>query len=98
MKKIIYLAFLIIFFVLAFTFAQKNQQLVNIDYYAGLSVQTQLYLAIFVSLGIGLVLGYLISMTARMRTRGEMKKAQRQAHDAESKLEKIKTSQEMSAQ
>lgn len=98
MKKIINLVLLVIFFVIAFTFAQKNQQLVNIDYYAGLSVQTQVYMAIFISLGIGLILGYLISMTARMRTRGEMKKAQRQAQDAESRLEKIKTSQELSAQ
>ena len=96
MKKIINLVLLLIFFVIAFTFAQKNQQLVNIDYYAGLSVQTQVYMAIFVSLGIGLILGYLISMSARIRTRGEMKKAKREAHDAQTQLEKIKTSQELS--
>ena len=97
MKKIINLFLLLIFFVLAFTFAQKNQQLVSIDYYAGLSVQTQVYIAIFASLGIGLILGYLISMSARMRTRGEMKKAQREAQDAQTQLQKVKTSQELSA-
>lgn len=96
MKKIINLALLLIFFVIAFTFAQKNQQLVNIDYYAGLSFQTQVYMVIFISLAIGLIMGYLISMTARMRTRGEMKKAKREAHDAQSQLEKIKTNQELS--
>ena len=96
MKKIFNILLLIIFFVVAFTFAQKNQQLVNINYYAGLSTQTQMYLAIFASLGIGLILGYLISMSARMRTRGEMKKAQRQAQDAQTRLDKIKTSQELS--
>ncbi len=98
MKKIINLVLLLVFFVLAFTFAQKNQQLVNIEYYAGLSIQTQVYLAIFASLGIGLILGYLISMSARLRTRGEMKKARREAEDAQSKLEKIKTGQKLSPQ
>lgn len=98
MKKTINLLLLLLFFVLAFTFAQKNQQPVNIDYYAGLSVETQLYIAVFVSLGIGLLLGYLISITARMRTRGQMKKAQREAHDAQLELEKVKTRQEMSTQ
>lgn len=92
MKKIINILLLLIFFVFAFTFAQKNQQLVNIDYYGGLSTQTQVYLAIFASLGIGLILGYLISMAARLRTRGEMKKAQQQAQDAETRLSKVKSS------
>ena len=98
MKKIINLVLLLVFFVVAFTFAQKNQQLVNIEYYAGLSVQTQVYMAIFASLGIGLILGYVISMSARLRTRGEMKKAQRQAENAKTQLEKVKSSQELSAQ
>ena len=98
MKKIFNLVLLLLFFVIAFTFAQKNQQLVNIEYYAGLSVQTQVYMAIFVSLGIGLILGYIISMSARMRTRGQMKKAQREAEYAQTELEKVKTSQEMSPQ
>ncbi len=98
MKKIINILLLLIFFVLAFTFAQKNQQLVSINYYGGLSTETQLYLAIFASLGIGLILGYLISMAARMRTRGEMKKAQQQAKDAQARLDKVKSNQELSVQ
>ena len=92
MKKIINILLLLLFFVLAFTFAQKNQQLVSINYYGGLSTQTQLYLAIFASLGIGLILGYLISMAARLRTRGEMKKAQQQAKDAETRLSRVNNS------
>ena len=95
MKKIINILLLLVFFVLAFTFAQKNQQLVNINYYAGLSTETRVYLAIFVSLGIGLILGYLISMAARLRTRGEMKKAQQQAKDAQERLDQIKSQQEL---
>ena len=98
MKKLINLILLLLFFVLAFTFAQKNQQLVNIEYYAGLSVQTQVYMAIFASLGIGLILGYLISMSARMRTRSEMKKAKREAQDAQTRLDKVKTDQALSTQ
>lgn len=97
MKKIINIVLLLVFFVFAFTFAQKNQQMVSINYYAGLSTETQAYLAIFASLGIGLILGYLISMAARLRTRGEMKKAQQQAKDAQLRLDKVKSNQELSA-
>jgi len=93
MKKLFYIILLIVFFVLAFTFAQKNQQLADINYYAGLAVQAPMYVIIIATFSLGMLAGYLISLVARMRTRAEMKKAQRQAKDAEGRLQKIKDSQ-----
>lgn len=93
MKKVFYIILLIVFFVLAFTFAQKNQQLADINYYAGLAVQAPMYVIIIVTLSLGMLAGYLISLVARMRTLAEMKKAQRQAKDAEGRLQQIKDSQ-----
>ena len=96
MKKIFYIFLLVVFFVLAFTFAQKNQQIVDVNYYAGLAAQAPMYQVIITTLSVGILIGYLISMVARMRTRSEMKQAKKQAKDATDRLQQLKNSQAVS--
>ena len=69
------IAFLVLIF--GFTFVAQNPQQVNLDYYFGLHFKGSIALLIFLSIGVGVAIGYLTLGWQILRMRRALNKAYR---------------------
>lgn len=90
MRKIFLLISVLIVIVLAITFALRNPQVVEINYYMGFVWRGQLTFLLLVTLAIGMIFSALIMSISLVKHRTRASRANRRALKLENQLDELK--------
>ncbi len=77
MKKLLYVAVIVVFFLLALSFYLNNPQVVTLSYYMGFEKEMPLSLLLWITLFIGVVIGWLAGVVRNLRLRRRLAQANR---------------------
>lgn len=86
MKRIIYTALAILVLFIGVAFAIQNRQVVELDYYFGLTWSGPLSLALLASFTIGVVAGYLVSLRMVVRMQRQLVQARKEIRQIEQEV------------
>lgn len=91
MKKLLYVVVLVIVVLFGLTFTLKNPQSVEVGYYFGLQWSGPLSLLLVVTGGVGVVIGFLASLSLVVRVQRRLAQARREIHKAEQEVTNLRT-------
>jgi putative membrane protein len=91
MNRLFYLLLTVVVFVFGTTFAIKNGQSVDLNYYFGIAWHAPLSLMLLAAVVIGALIGYLIGLRRVFRVRRELAKARRQIRDVEEEVQNLRS-------
>lgn len=78
MKRIVYILLFLVILLLGITFAIKNPQSVELNYYFGFNETVRLATLVWIILAIGMILGVLLTSIWVLRVRRQLGKARRE--------------------
>ena len=90
MRKIILLISMVIVVALAITFALRNPQIVEINYYMGFIWRGQLTFLLLITFSIGMIFSALIMSISLVKHRTRASRANRKALKLENQLDELK--------
>ena len=90
MRKIILLISMVIVVALAITFALRNSQVVEINYYMGFIWRGQLTFLLLITFSIGMIFSALIMSISLVKHRTRASRASRRAVKLENQLDELK--------
>ena len=77
--------------VFGITFTAKNPEMVELNYYFGLSAEGSVAVFLLIACGIGIVLGFLFSLNVATKNRHRWKQAERRVSHAHRELKNLQT-------
>ena len=78
MKKLIYTTVIVVFFLLALSFHLNNPQTVTLRYYFGIEKELPLSVLLWITLFIGVVIGWMAGLIRSLRLRRRLARANRE--------------------
>lgn len=90
MRKIVLLISMFVVIALAITFALRNPQVVEINYYMGFIWRGQLTFLLLVTLSVGMIFSALIMSISLVKHRARASRANRRALKLENQLDELK--------
>lgn len=86
MKKSLYIAWFVIAAFFGLTFALKNSQSVQINYYPDVSMSAPASIVALVILFVGMIVGYLVGLSAKRQIRQQLNTALKENRSLEKKI------------
>ena len=77
MKKLLYVAVIVVFFLLALSFYLNNPQPVTLSYYMGFEKEMPLSLLLWITLLIGVIIGWFAGLAHNLKLRRRLARANR---------------------
>ena len=77
MKKLLYASVIVVFFLLALSFYLNNPQLVTLSYYMGFEKEMPLSLLLWITLFVGVIIGWLAGLVRNLKLRRRLAQANR---------------------
>lgn len=90
MRLLIAIILLLVAFGVAFMFANQNDQVIQLNYLFG-ETSIDLVLLITITLGLGLIIGLLMTGLSLMKTRVQLKNCQKKLNRAKQELQNLRT-------
>lgn len=78
MKKLIFVIVIIVFFLFGLSFFMQNPDSVTLYYYRGWQAQMPLAALLFITVVLGIIIGYFASLMKSLKLRTRLAKANRQ--------------------
>jgi len=91
MARLFYLALALIVFTIGLSFAYQNHQVVDLNYYFGWHWSAPLAEMLILSLIIGVVVGYLVTLRRTLVLRAQLGQARRQIKQVEQEVENLRS-------
>lgn len=91
MKRIFYILLTVIIFFIGLTFAFKNSQGVEVNYYFGLNISAPLSLVIIFTIVVGVGMGYLVSLRRIISAKRDLAQARKEIGQVEQEVENLRS-------
>jgi uncharacterized integral membrane protein len=86
MKKLIYTAVIVVFFLLALSFHLNNPQTVTLRYYRGIEQEMPLSVLLWITLIVGVIIGWFAGLIRSLKLRRRLARANREARNLEGEI------------
>ena len=91
MKLFFYLLLFIVLVAFGLTFALKNSQLIELNYYPDIVISSPLVVVLLVTLLLGVLTGVLVMSVSRFSRHRELKRAQKEIHKLNEELQNLRS-------
>ena len=91
MKLFFYLLLFIVLVAFGLTFALKNSQLIELNYYPDIVISSPLVVVLLVTLLLGVLIGVLVMSVSRFSRHRELKRAQKEIHKLNEELQNLRS-------
>lgn len=91
MKLFFYLLLFIALVAFGLTFALKNSQLIELNYYPDIVISSPLVVVLLVTLLLGVLIGVLVMSVSRFSRHRELKRARKEIHKLNEELQNLRS-------